>query len=276
MDVSIKREIGPIDGTPEKRMFWSIVSDYDLKTGLCELIDNAFDVWLVSAGKHKPKIEIELDVERQTISVQDNVGGVRFEDLHLLLAPGGSKNDPGAQVIGIFGVGSKRASIALGEHVEIRTRFRRERSLQLDITKDWLESDDWRLAAYEIPVIDPGTTRVDISKLRRRFDSTDIGALRVHFGQTYAWFLKHGGVVELNRMAIVPEEFDAWAYPPGFSPKRAIFEIQVQPYGKMNIDVCVVACTRFRRHQVRCFNGTGGASWSVGSLRASSSLRLCG
>ena len=37
-----------------------------------------------------------------------------------------------------------------------------------------------------------------------------------------------------------------------------------------------VACTRFRRHQVRCFNGTGGASWSVGSLRASSSLRLCG
>jgi DNA invertase Pin-like site-specific DNA recombinase len=36
-----------------------------------------------------------------------------------------------------------------------------------------------------------------------------------------------------------------------------------------------VACTRFRRHRVRCFNGTGGGSWRGGSSHASSSLRLC-
>ena len=35
----------------------------------------------------------------------------------------------------------------------------------------------------------------------------------------------------------------------------------------------IVACTRFRRHRVRCFNGTGGWSWSDGSLRESSNLR---
>src|ERR1700693_4999460 len=34
-----------------------------------------------------------------------------------------------------------------------------------------------------------------------------------------------------------------------------------------------VACCRFRRHRVRCFDGTGGGSWRDGSLRASSSLR---
>ena len=39
--------------------------------------------------------------------------------------------------------------------------------------------------------------------------------------------------------------------------------------------VLVLACTRFRRHPVWCDNGTGGGSWSVGSLRGSSSLRLC-
>src|SRR6516164_3723901 len=38
----------------------------------------------------------------------------------------------------------------------------------------------------------------------------------------------------------------------------------------------VMACTRFRRHRVRCFDGTGGGSWRDGSLPASSSLRLCG
>ena len=36
-----------------------------------------------------------------------------------------------------------------------------------------------------------------------------------------------------------------------------------------------MACTRFRRHRVRCFNGTGGWSWRDGSLRKSSSLRRC-
>ena len=57
-EVKIKKEIGPIDGTPEKRMFWSIISDYDLKTGLCELIDNAIDVWLRDHKSKPPKIEV--------------------------------------------------------------------------------------------------------------------------------------------------------------------------------------------------------------------------
>ena len=37
-----------------------------------------------------------------------------------------------------------------------------------------------------------------------------------------------------------------------------------------------LACTRFRRHRVRCFNGTGGGSWRGGSLHESSSLKRCG
>jgi uncharacterized protein with ParB-like and HNH nuclease domain len=37
-----------------------------------------------------------------------------------------------------------------------------------------------------------------------------------------------------------------------------------------------VACTRFRRHRVRCFYGTGGESWKDEGLHASSSLKLCG
>ncbi len=36
-----------------------------------------------------------------------------------------------------------------------------------------------------------------------------------------------------------------------------------------------MACTRFRRHRVRCFDGAGGGSWRDGSLRGSSSLKRC-
>jgi GNAT superfamily N-acetyltransferase len=37
-----------------------------------------------------------------------------------------------------------------------------------------------------------------------------------------------------------------------------------------------LACCRFRRHRVRCHDGTGGVSWRDGSLHGSSSLRRCG
>jgi hypothetical protein len=40
--------------------------------------------------------------------------------------------------------------------------------------------------------------------------------------------------------------------------------------------VLQVACTRFRRHRVRCFYGTGGESWRDDGLHESSSLRRCG
>jgi hypothetical protein len=37
-----------------------------------------------------------------------------------------------------------------------------------------------------------------------------------------------------------------------------------------------LACTRFQRHGVKCFYGTGGESWRDEGLRGSSSLKLCG
>jgi dGTP triphosphohydrolase len=53
--------------------------------------------------------------------------------------------------------------------------------------------------------------------------------------------------------------------------KPAVYEKE-----KLTIDgVNRVACTRFRRHRVRCFDGAGGGSWRDGSLRESSSLRPC-
>jgi hypothetical protein len=238
MSVSVKREVGVIDGTPVKRMFWSIISDYDLKTGLCELIDNAIDIWL-DARRGTPKIQIDLDTEQQVISVVDNVGGVRYDDLDVLLAPGGSKNDPKDEVIGIFGVGSKRAGIALGEHVEIRTRFRSEKSYELNLTPEWLASEDWRLAAYEIPDIERGTTQVVISKLRRPFVSTDIGALRVHFGETYSWFLQNGCTIEVNGSPLEPINFEKWSYPEGFHPKRASFDVGFGKEGKVKAEITV-------------------------------------
>lgn len=191
--VTRKTEIGPIDGTPEKRMFWSIISDYDLPTGLCELVDNALDLWMIGKQKSELHIQILLDVDRQLIGITDDAGGIEQKDLRLLVAPGGSRNDPNAEIIGIFGVGSKRAGVALGEQVVLKTRYGSGQSFQVDITNEWLESAEWEIPAYVIPDIPPGTTQTKISHLRKPFTEADVNELIKRLSETYDWFLRHEG-----------------------------------------------------------------------------------
>jgi hypothetical protein len=235
--VILKTQIAPIDGTPIKRMFLSIINDYDLRTGLCELIDNAIDPWL-ARGKKKPlKVVVTLDVDTQFISVSDNAGGVAFNDLPLLITPGGSRNSQDAEVIGIFGVGSKRAEIALGKNVEIKTRCAKQQSYQIDITEDWLAQPGWEIPAYTIPDIDPGTTRVEISRLRQPITADDLEALVAHLGDTYAWFVGEGCSIVVNKVEVNPRSFDHWAYPRGHSPLSSTFAIDLGDDGKMGVTI---------------------------------------
>jgi hypothetical protein len=49
-------QIDLIDATPNKRIYRSIIADYDLNTGISELIDNAIDVWSTLTGGPDLKI----------------------------------------------------------------------------------------------------------------------------------------------------------------------------------------------------------------------------
>src|SRR6267154_6082545 len=166
MAVDHKTPIQDVDGTPVKRVILSIISDYDLKTGLCELVDNAIDQWSDRNYSGNLTIDLTMDVARQVMAVRDNAGGVRKDELYLLISPGRSRNEPTAELIGVFGEGGKRSVIALAEQTEIKTRFRNEQTHELDITPNWITSDDWRLPAYAVPNIEPNTTIVRLSYLR--------------------------------------------------------------------------------------------------------------
>lgn len=238
-EVLRKTEITTLDATPEKRSYWAIISDYDLRTGVCELVDNAIDIWTLS-GKSAPlNIDIQLDVDRQLLLVSDNAGGVRNEDLRMLVAPGGSKNSPEDSTIGIFGVGSKRAVIALGELVSLKTHHPSDKSYQIDINREWLESPTWDLAAYEIPSIPPGTTTIELSALRRKIAEEDIDSLLRHLGEVYAHFLGKNCTISVNTQQVKPAVFDKWAYPPDYSPQKPAFT--VSPDGKGLLAVTITA-----------------------------------
>lgn len=235
--VEMKTPIEPINGTPRKRMFLSIISDYDLKTGLCELIDNAIDSWMSGDRQTLLVITLEVDANRQLIFVQDNAGGVRREELSVLIAPGESKNDLTSEMIGVFGVGGKRAGIALAEQVTIKTRFQDEESSELNITQEWLQIDEWTLPAYAIPDIEPGTTQVEMSHLRKSLEPKDIDDLRSHFGCTYEWFLARGCTIILNNAPVTPTNFESWAYPPSYPPRHSIFNVDMGRNGKLSCEI---------------------------------------
>lgn len=236
--VSQKREVGLLDATPEKRMYWAIISDYDIKTGICELIDNAIDLWMGETPQRKLLVELTLDPERQLIQIKDNARGVKEEDLRLLVAPGASLNSPEAETIGIFGVGGKRAVIALAESVVIKTRHKAGKTFQIDIGADWLASPDWQIPHFEIPAIDPGVTIIDLSSLRKSFDESAIADLGAHLGETYAWFLRNGNcTIEVNGVTVSPIEFDHWAFPHGFEPRRAALTVPLKGHASVNVEV---------------------------------------
>ena len=238
--VERKTEIKSLDGTPEKRLYWSIINDYGLVTALTELIDNCFDNWMVTGKQKDLLVAITLDVERQLITLSDNAGGVKQRDLRLLVAPGGSNNDPDANTIGVFGVGSKRAVVAIAEQIAIRTRYESEGSYQIDITPEWLESTNWEMPSYAIPDIDPGTTTISFSSLRSPLANQDRSELLPHLGETYDTFLRSGRCrIVVDSDEVQARSFDSWAYPPDYPPLTTMFEIS--PDGKSDVIVEVQA-----------------------------------
>ncbi len=230
----MKRETKILDGTPSKRSFWAIIRDYELQTSICELVDNALDLYLKSKQLTPVSIRVDLDIERQVIRIEDTAGGVPETDLDLLIRPGGTTNDRDQAIIGIFGVGSKRAVIALAEDVTICSRHGSGSSFRIDIDNDWLKDESWQIPAYETAPIPENTTTIELRILREPISEQDLELLRIHLSETYARYLMSRKFhISVNKTPLAPVTFDKWAYPPGYGPKDMTFELATDDGGKV-------------------------------------------
>ena len=234
----MKKEHKNVDGTPEKRLFWSIITDYSLETSVCELIDNAIDIWTRNKKSQLLSIHLDFDIQSRTIKITDNAGGVAESDLQLLISPGATSNDPDEAVIGMFGVGSKRAVVALAENIKIKTRFEAEDSFQIDIDNSWLESNDWEMPVYTINDIEPRTTSIELSSLRFELTPEARDKLKTHLSETYSQFLKNKNLeIVYDSQKLDPIEFDNWAYPPEYEPRYYMFEVVSESGKKVGVEV---------------------------------------
>lgn len=214
-----------VDGTPQKRLFRSIIADYGLLTSLCELIDNAIDHWTASDRERCLLIELFLNADRQMIAIRDNAGGVPRENIQLLVSPGASRDEAGHQFIGNFGVGGKRAGIALGQRVEVTSRHGHKETLRFVLSDDWLSKDTWDVGVERVADIEAGSTNVSISSLRQGFSFSDVEALGKRLAEIYANFIGDTCDIRLNGSSVGRTKFDNWAYPPEHRPKFSAFKI---------------------------------------------------
>lgn len=217
----MKIEVDTLNAVPSKRLFLSIIADYDLNRSICELVDNGLDVWVRDKRRREVAIEIDLDARQQTIEVRDNAGGLKRSELVYIVGPGNTGSEPTDETIGIFGVGTKRAVVALAQDIRVVTRYGVDETYQVEFDDRWLQDESWDLSLFVVDEIEPGTTIVQLHRLRMQVTDEAIEQLKSHLQATYAKFLQMTGVqISLNGEPLTPIFFDNWAYPPGYEPRR--------------------------------------------------------
>jgi|TARA_R110000782_G_scaffold270485_1_gene371950 hypothetical protein len=236
----LKTKLNDISAIPSKRIYLSIIADYHLHLALCELIDNAIDNWIFNGRLQELEINLDLDYDQQTIKIKDNSGGIKEEDIHLIVSPGQSRETSSDEIIGVFGVGSKRAVVALSKQIKIYTRHSNENTLLVEIDDNWVKDlDNWLLPAFQVDNIDESTTQIELSILREKIEEENHEELLEHFGATYALFLEAGGMkIIINNEKIIPKTFDNWSYPPGYEPQEGTGPIKIKD--RENIQVSII------------------------------------
>ncbi len=217
----MKKLINTLNATPHKRIILSIIPDYDLTRSICELIDNAIDIWVREGSMCKLLINIDFDSSQGTISILDNAGGVPERELEFLISPGATSNRPEDLTIGIFGVGTKRAVIALAQDVKIKTRHKKQKTFLIEFDQSWLNDVEWNLDYYEIDNIDENSTAIELQKLRVSIDNIELNKLKENLTTIYGKFLDNRNIeIQVNNQSIPSKDFESWSFPPSFEPRR--------------------------------------------------------
>lgn len=224
---------------PEKRVFLSIISEYDLNRSICEMADNAIDQWMKNGKVSKLKIDIAFDQIQKTITVEDNSGGVEEINLDHLVSPGKTSNEITEDVIGYFGVGSKRSMIALAEDITIHTRFKNNKTFCLHIDEYWITEDlSWDIEYVESKKsLKTGTTLIELSKLRISIEQNEIDSLKRHLSEVYGRFIELGIEIRVDNSKLSAIKFDSeWCFPPSYLPKQLNWKVDL---GERLVDVSI-------------------------------------
>ena len=159
-----------VDATPVKSFFIEMLTrDIDLVDAILDLLDNCVDGILrtkrKSSGETPYKgFKAEIKFDENSFSISDNCGGIPWELSEYAFRMGNARDnrEPNLPMIGVYGIGMKRAIFKIGKRCLISTR-NQEDCYEVEITPKWIEDPDkWQLPVFESsrPDKEDGTTIV--------------------------------------------------------------------------------------------------------------------
>lgn len=216
----MRKPLGSFEATVSKRIYRPIITDYDFEKSICELVDNAIDIWIKNNKFGNIIIEINPDISNQSIIIKDNVGGLKAKELPLVVAPGHTSNSIKDETIGIFGIGTKRATVHLAELIIIRTHHKDEVTYEMQYDQKWLEDDNtWNIYYDQVDDIPIGETHIELLKLRYELNESLIADLKKHLSEVYAKFIEIDNFkILLKGEELNPIKFENWSYYPNYEP----------------------------------------------------------
>lgn len=229
-----------ITALPSKKLYQSIIADYSQELAICELIDNSIDLWVKGGKINHLHIQVNIDTLQQTICVKDNAGGIKESDIKLIIAPGYSSNSSNDETIGVFGVGSKRAVVALSQEIKIKSRYKNEKTILVEYDDKWIEDENWDIDYFEETVeIEANSTIIELSKLRASVDDKFVDELKQNLASTYAKFLMNSKLqLSINNNDLEGINFDLnWSYPPNYCPQRYQFPIEINSNESIQVEI---------------------------------------
>ena len=159
----------PVSAAPVKSFFVSMLTrDIRLEEAILDLLDNCVDGILRSKQTEPDKPYegnwAEISFEDGTFVIADNCGGIPWSLSQYAFRMGRDPNreQDAKGIVGVYGIGMKRAIFKIGKSCEISTRSGND-EYEVTITPEWVDDEnDWEIPVSEKPtsMIEDGTTIV--------------------------------------------------------------------------------------------------------------------
>ena len=154
MDATLDKYQSTVNAAPVKSFFVSMLTrDIRLEEAILDLLDNCVDGILrtkeLEGDKPYEGSWAEIKFDRDSFSIEDNCGGIPWSLSEYAFRMGRDpkrKPDAGG-LVGVYGIGMKRAIFKMGKSCSINTRSGDDR-YEVEFTPEWMDDEtDW-----EVPV----------------------------------------------------------------------------------------------------------------------------
>ena len=215
----------PVSTKPVKRFFVDmLVRDIALEDAILDLLDNCIDGFQRSIDKKTRAsatpysgFHAHIKLDGAKFSISDNCGGIPWSEHDRAFRMGQpaalpeKAETPPALLVGVYGIGMKRAIFKMGAEATILTRAGSD-EYEVSIPPGWTDDqDDWDLTVKEKKGgLNTSGTQIAICRLNAatsgRFSSEEfVDILTEKIATHYSIILSKGFVVTLNGANILPK-----------------------------------------------------------------------